>query len=101
MFPAARLKFLQQRKQELLNASEVNRRLLTLECAATEQRLEWFDRTVRVARRLKPFIGLAVPLVGALAAQRGNRERSWIGAIASALPMAGRFASAVQQFIHR
>lgn len=101
MFPSKRLSALHARKQELLVQSEVNRRLMTAECAAIQPRLEWLDRTVSVARRLRTFVSLAVPLLGAWTARRKNRRRSWIGTIASALPMAGRFASAVQQFIHR
>jgi hypothetical protein len=101
MFPSKRLSVFHVRKQELLVQSEVNRRLMTAECAAIQQRLEWLDRIVIVARRLRPFVSLAAPLLGAWTARRENRERTWIGTIATALPMAARFASAMQQFIQR
>jgi hypothetical protein len=100
MFPAARLKILQQRKQELLCESEVQRRLLTLECAAVGQRLEWLNSAVNVARRVAPFLGLAAPLWQTWSARR-NGERGWLGRITNALPLARRFAGAVQQFIQR
>ena len=101
MSPATRLNVLRQRRQELLAASEAYRRLLFVECTAVQQRLEWLDRTVTVARRLRPFISLAAPLLGIWAAQRRNRGRSWIGRFASAMPVAGRFVSAVREFIQR
>ena len=101
MFPAARLNVLRQRRQELLAASEAHRRLLVVECAAVQERLEWLDRGVTIARRLKPFVGLAVPLLSVWAARRGNRGRSWIDRIASALPAARRFMSGVREFVQR
>jgi hypothetical protein len=101
MFSATRLNVLRQRRQELLAASEAHRRLLSVECIAVQQRLEWLDRTVTAARRLRPFISLATPLLGIWAARRRNRGRSWIGNIASALPAGERYVSAVREFIHR
>jgi hypothetical protein len=101
MFPAARLNLLCQRRQELLAASEVHRRLLAVECAAVQQRLEWVDPTVSIVRRLKPFASLAAPLLSAWTTRRENREPSWIGIVATALPMAGRVTRAIQQFIRR
>ena len=100
MFPEARLKVLQERKQELLCESEVQRRLLAAECAAVKQQLQWLDSGVNVARRVAPFLGLAAPLLQTRSARR-NGERSWFDRIADALPLASRFASAVQQFIQR
>ena len=100
MFPAARLKILQQRKQELLCESEVHRRLLALECAAVGQRLEWLNSAVNVARRVAPCLGLAAPLWQTWLA-RGRGKRGWLGRITAALPLASRFAGAVQQFIQR
>ena len=101
MFPAARLNLLCQRKQELLATSEVKRRLFAVECAGIQQRLEWLDRIVSVTRRVRPFIFLLAPLLVVWTGQHKNGGPSWIGTIASALPMAGRVASAVQQFVHR
>ena len=100
MFPAARLKVLQQRKQELLCESEVHRRLLTVECAAVRQRLEWLNSAVNVARRVTPFLGLAAPLWQTWWA-RGRGERGWLGRVTDALPLASRFADAVHQLIQR
>src|SRR5689334_9683742 len=101
MSPTARLRCLDQRKQELLASSERYRSLLMIECATVQQRLEWLDRVVTGARRLKPFVDLAAPFVGAWLGRRQNLGSSWIGVMASALPLAGRFASLVQQFFQR
>lgn len=100
MFPTARLKVLQQRKHELLCTSEVQRRLLTLECSVVEQRMKWVDSVVGVACRVAPFVGVAAPLLRAWSAQR-NGERSWFAGIGDALPIASRLADAVQQFMKR
>jgi len=101
MFPAARLNLLCQRKQELLATSEVNRRLFAVESAAIQKRLEWLDGTVSVARRVSPFISLAASLLGFRSGRHENGRRSWFGTIASALPIAGRFASVVRRFVQR
>jgi hypothetical protein len=100
MFPSARLKALQQRKQDLLCTSEVQRRLLTLECSAVEPRLEWVDSVVGVARRVAPLVGVTVPLLRTWSMQR-NGEGSWFARISEALPIASRLAGAVQQFMQR
>ena len=92
MFPTARLKFLQQRKQELLTASEVQRRLLAIECAEAQQRLEWLDRTVTTARRILPWCSLALPLLRLWSSRRVAANQSWFGKIARALPIARQFA---------
>lgn len=101
MFPAARLNVLRQRTQELLAASEAHRRLLVVECAAVQERLEWLDRGVAIAHRLKPFVGLAVPLLSVWTAHRRNRGCSRIGKIASALQAATRFVIGVREFVQR
>ena len=88
MFPSARLKFLQQRKQELLNASELQRRLLARECAYIQQRLEWLDRTVTTTRRILPWCSLVLPLLRLWSSQREAANKSWFGKIAAALPIA-------------
>jgi hypothetical protein len=91
MFPTARLKFLQQRKQELLNASEVQRRLLAIESADVQQRLEWLNRTVTTARRILPWCSLALPLLRLWSSRRQAANKSWFGKIAAALPIARQF----------
>jgi hypothetical protein len=100
MFPNARLKFLQQRKQELLTASEVQRQLLAAECATVKRRLEWLDCAVNATRRFAPFLGLVAPLLQAWSASRSD-ERSWFTRITDALPIASRVAGAVQQLMQR
>jgi hypothetical protein len=98
MFPTARLKFLQQRKQELLNGSKVQRRLLAMECAEVQQRLEWLDRTVITVRRILPRCSLVLPLVRLWSSQQEGAGDSWFGKITRALPMARQFAEVWKWF---
>jgi hypothetical protein len=101
MFPTARLKFLQQRKQELLNASDVQRRLLAMGCAEVQQRLEWLDRTVTTARRILPWRSLALPLLRLWSSRREGADKSWLGRVAAALPFARQFAEMWTLFSQR
>jgi hypothetical protein len=101
MSPAARLKWLNQRKQELLVSSEIHRCLLEVECSQIQQRLEWVDRVVTGARQLKPFVELGAPIIGAWLERRHKTGSSWLGVMASAMPLAGRIASLVRQFLSR
>jgi hypothetical protein len=101
MSPAARLKWLNQRKQELLVSSERHRCLLEVECTQVRQRLEWLDGVVTGARQLKPFVELGAPIVGAWLGRRHKTGSSWLGVMASAMPLAGRIASLVRQFLSR
>jgi hypothetical protein len=98
MFPTARLKFLQQRKQELLNASEVQRRLLAMECADVQQRLEWLVRTVITTRRILPWCSLVLPLLRLWSSRREGADKSWLGKITRAVPIARQFAEVWKWF---
>lgn len=101
MSPAARLKWLNQRKQELLVSSERHRCLLEVECSQVQQRLGWLDRVVTGAGQLKPFVELGAPILGAWLGRRTKTGSSWMGVMASAIPLAGRIASLVRQFLSR
>ena len=92
MYPTAQLKFLQQRKQELLNVSELQRRLWAVECASLHQRLDWLDRTVTTARRILPWCSLALPLLRLWSFRREEEGKSCFGRISAALPIARRFS---------
>jgi hypothetical protein len=101
MFSTARLKFLQQRKRELLNNSEVQRRLWAVECASLQQRLEWLDRSVTTARRILPWCSLALPLLQLWSSRRESAGKSWFGKIAAALPIARQVAEVWTLFSRR
>lgn len=92
MFPTARLKFLQQRKLGLLEANEVQRRLLAMECAVVQQRLESLDRTVVAVRRILPWCSLVLPIVRLWSFRHEGEGKAWFGKMTRMLPIARNFA---------
>ncbi len=103
MSPTAELNTLRERKRELLVASEVQRRVLAVECAALQDRFAWLKPSIDFARRLQPLAGFALPLYRAWAARNADATgpRSWLKTLASALPVAMKFATAFAQFRSR
>ena len=92
MFPAARLKYLEARKSELVAAIGAQRGLLTAECATLRRRLEWVDQTISITRRLLSFAALACPLWSFWTARRPVRDGSWLNGMLSLLPVVQRMA---------
>jgi len=98
MFPAARLKFLHERKQELLVQSEVNRRVAQTFCTDVRERVAWIERAANVARRIGPLLGLAIPLWRVFKSKRGGTGSSRLQKLTLLLPLAGklnRFVSGI------
>jgi hypothetical protein len=100
MFGEARLKLLQERKQELLTRSAGQRELLATEAAMMERRLSWLDSAMSIVRSVTPALGFAAPLIVEWSARRQGGS-SWLGRIIKALPIATRFAGLARRFIGR
>jgi hypothetical protein len=98
MFPSTRLKYLQVRKKELLVASEVQRRRFANECATIQERLEWADPMISMARRAAPVIGPGVPFLCFWLDRHEERGHSWLRKLSVVLPFARRLTSAIKQF---
>lgn len=90
MFPLARLKFLHERKQQLLIESETHRRLLEVAWGQIHERFNWLDRAVITARRVLPWCSLAIPL-WSFWKSRGENPRSWFDRIIAAVPLLKQF----------
>jgi hypothetical protein len=101
MFPSARLKLLQQRKQELLHVSEVERRLWAVEGADIQRRLQWLDRTVTTARSIHPWCNVALPLLRLWLSRGEHPSKSWLGKIATALPVVRQVGEVWKVFSQR
>ncbi len=94
MSSLARLKYLHERKQELLVHSELQRRRWAAECVDVQQRLQWLDRSVTTARRILPWCAVAWPILRLWSPRRVGAGKSWLGRLATALPIAQQMARA-------
>lgn len=101
MLALERLAQLKERKRALLQASEVQRQILVLECAVIHHRLNWVDRTVSLAQRLLPLASWLRPLLGAWSARRADGHRSWLGTLVALLPLARQAAGWWQEFTRK
>lgn len=98
MFSSARLKFLHERRQQLLVQSEVHRQLWAMEYANVQQRFAWLERTAASARRVLPWWKVTLPLWRFWFSRRDGAGKSWAGKITAALPIALRVVEVWQLF---
>jgi len=93
------MKALAARKQELLEASAVQRERVLVECAQIEARLGWIDRGLTTARRVLPIVGLLLPLIRLWKSRTASRDgRSTLGRLLDMASIAQRFASIWHEF---
>lgn len=69
MFGRAEIKRLQMHKRALLIESSMNRLTLLAEWQNVRDRTAWVNDTAHICRQFRPWLLLAAPLAGVLAAQ--------------------------------
>jgi hypothetical protein len=101
MFAGARLDLIRQRKEDLLQTLEAQRRMLVLECLVAHQRMAWLERAVALGERLGPVLGLVTPLLGAWLSRRSAGPKSWLSRLTDYASIAVRLTSVVQKLFGR
>ena len=78
--------------------SELQRQLWAAGCADIQRRLQWLDRSVTAARRILPWAAVAWPILRLWSTRRGGAGKSWLGRLATALPIAQQMAQTWMAF---
>lgn len=70
---------LQARKELLVAQCDLQRGILRVECARLRSSLHWMERGASWVQRLRPWLPLAVPVVGFLVARRWKTMLGYAG----------------------
>lgn len=98
MFWEKELSSLAARRERLVAASDLERVLIQLHVRNAVHALHWLDLVRQVYHSARPFLWLAVPLLGYGATAGVRRRRRWLGALSS-LWSGARLASRALRFL--
>lgn len=70
---------LQARRELLVTQCDLQRGILRLECARLRESVGWMTRGAGWARRVRPWLPLAVPVLGFLVARRWKTVLGYAG----------------------
>lgn len=76
MFATEEVNELTIRKQQLLAASRINRRLLTLQVEQFQTATAWVDWGYRLAQSLRPALKIGLPIAGLLLFRKRDSSKS-------------------------